>query len=188
MLKLILNPDICRSNLHRGSQPNISGIRRAVQEVSPGLGQKKGSCPAVELGILLRVVHPLVSKRLERYIQKLPSGCRKIEHYYHGTRLNCSIEKYLETCLSSECHVCGVTRKSFDASRIDRLAFQRLGPGFYLAPNSSKAHDYTNHSATGFRGIILCDVAPGKSTSPDTVTLLCAGPPMVTILFTESTS
>ena len=124
--------------------------------------KRKGSCPAVELGLLLRIVHPSVSKRLERYVRKLPSGHRKIEQYYHGTRLNCSIEKYLETCQNSDCRTCGITRNSFDASKIDRLAFQRLGPGFYLAPNSSKAHDYTVHSATGFCGMILCDVAPGK--------------------------
>ena len=143
--------------------PTSKEFREQCKKFHKDWDKRKGKCPCVELGVLLRVVHPAVSKQLQDYIEtKLPSGCRKTEQYYHGTCLNCSIEKYLETCQNSECGVCGITRNSFDSGMIDRWTFQRFGSGFYLAPNSSKSHDYTTPSATGFCAMILCDVAPGK--------------------------
>ena len=39
--------------------------------------------------------------------------------------------------------------------------FKRFGHGFYLAPHSSKCHDYTRGSHT-HRAMLLCDVLPGK--------------------------
>ena len=41
------------------------------------------------------------------------------------------------------------------------ITFQRFGHGFYLAPNSSKCHDYTQ-GANGCRAMLLCDVCPGR--------------------------
>ena len=41
------------------------------------------------------------------------------------------------------------------------IKFQRFGPGVYLAPNSSKSHDYTL-GAHGCRAMLLCYVCPGK--------------------------
>lgn len=40
--------------------------------------------------------------------------------------------------------------------------FQRFGKGIYLAPNSSKCHDYTQGNPShGFRAQLLCLVAQG---------------------------
>ena len=41
------------------------------------------------------------------------------------------------------------------------ITFQRFGHGFYLAPNSSKCHDYTQ-GACGYRAMLVCDVCPGN--------------------------
>ena len=49
-----------------------------------------------------------------------------------------------------------------DSIKIISKRFQRFGhAGFYLAPHSSKCHDYTQGSHT-HRAMLLCDVLPGK--------------------------
>ena len=41
------------------------------------------------------------------------------------------------------------------------ISFQRFGHGFYVAPNSSKCHDYMQ-GAYGYRAMFLYDVCPGR--------------------------
>ena len=48
-----------------------------------------------------------------------------------------------------------------DSIRIISERLQRFGHGSYLAPHSSKCHDYTRGSHT-HRAMLLCDVLPGK--------------------------
>lgn len=72
----------------------------------------------------------------------------------------CSIKK--TSCNHKECGICGIIRDGFDGRCIQRnISFQRFGPGFYLAPHSSKCHDYTQ-GFNGYRAMILFDVLPGQ--------------------------
>ena len=123
----------------------------------------KGPCPNIEAGAILRVVNPVVSTRFEAYLQQLPKPYKKVKQYYHGTSLSCvDITEYLLLCENPHCGICGITRDGFCEDKIEQQQWQRFGPGFYLAPNSSKAQDYTKGSIDGFKALLLCDVAPGK--------------------------
>ena len=122
----------------------------------------KGPCPNIEAGAILRVVNPAVSTRFEAYLQQLPKSHKEKRKYYHGTSLSCDIAQFLQLCDSPYCGVCGIASDGFNEEKIDQYRWQRFGPGFYLAPNSSKSHDYTKASLYGFKGMLLCDVAPGK--------------------------
>ena len=60
--------------------------------------------------------------------------------------------------------MCGISKNGFDASLIGKNIprFQRFGKGIYLAPNSSKCHDYTQGNPDyGYRAQLLCLVACG---------------------------
>lgn len=85
------------------------------------------------------------------------------EQHFHGTLLLCDLKATKILCTNVKCGICGISRKGFDASlkgtNIPR--FKRFGDGFYLAPNSSKCHDYTQ-GHIDYRAMLLCDVAPGK--------------------------
>ena len=60
------------------------------------------------------------------------------------------------------CGVCGVSKSGFKKTFIQHnVRFMRFGKGFYLAPNSSKCHDYTQ-GCHMHRAILLCDVVPGN--------------------------
>ena len=45
--------------------------------------------------------------------------------------------------------------------KTSNITFQRFGDGFYLAPNSSKCHDYTQ-GHDKYRAMLLFDVAEGN--------------------------
>ncbi len=81
------------------------------------------------------------------------------EEYYHGTKLCCNIKRTRKLCRNESCGICGIARRGFDKNKIRSDSFQRYGPGFYLAPNSSKANDYAKGSYTA---MLLCDVYPGR--------------------------
>lgn len=87
----------------------------------------------------------------------------QVEQYFHGTSLACDILRSEVPCMRDDCGVCGVIRRGFDerliASNIP--TWMRFGMGIYLAPNSSKCHEYTR-GAHGLRALLWCDVAPGK--------------------------
>ncbi len=64
----------------------------------------------------------------------------------------------------------GCIRKDFDH-------FQRFGSGFYLAPNSSKCHDYTEKNTRNYRAMLLCNVLPGRKHSLKSNSRNRTGPP-----------
>ena len=60
--------------------------------------------------------------------------------------------------------MCGISQNGFNASKIGSNipGFKRFGHGIYLAPNSSKCHDYTQGVPEyGVRAQLLCLVACG---------------------------
>ena len=125
--------------------------------------REKGPCPAIQSGIILRVVHPALSLRFDAYVEQLPQHHRKIRQYYHGTSLICDIAEYLQMCDDHNCGVCGITKTGLDASKIRHKVFQRFGSAFYVAPHSSKAYEYAaRKSSKCYKAMLLCDVAPGK--------------------------
>ena len=84
----------------------------------------------------------------------------KTEYHFHGTSLKCNMLEKNKFCDNSDCGICGISKSGFDLSCV-RSRFQRFGKGIYLAPNSSKCHDYTSESQYGCRAQLLCLVACG---------------------------
>ena len=89
-------------------------------------------------------------------------ACALRVNYYHGTTLVCDVATSQTPCSDGNCGICGISSSGLDPQYIRKnIAFQRFGNGFYLAPNSSKCHDYTK-GAHGYRAMLLCDVLPGR--------------------------
>ena len=86
-----------------------------------------------------------------------------VEQYYHGTIIKCNPVVTKKVCSHSDCGVCGISHKGFNKKLIGKNIpkFKRFGDGFYLAPHSSKCHDYTQGTHR-HRAMLLCDVLPGK--------------------------
>ena len=104
------------------------------------------------------VSNPFLEKWWSDYVETLQD--QTVEEHYHGTKLTCDLSKM--PCKSKECGICGISKLGLDQTRIKSFPhFQRFGKGFYLAPNSSKCHDYTE-GANGYRAMLLCEVCPGK--------------------------
>ena len=121
----------------------------------------KGTCLGVT--IVFIITNTPLEKRYDAYRQKLSNQTR--EEHYHGTKLKCNITRDKRACSDSDCGVCGISSMGLDRRCIQKnINFQRFGHGFYLAPNSSKCHDYTQ-GAHNFRAMLLCEVAPGNKYS-----------------------
>ena len=123
----------------------------------------KGSAPAIKS--IMEIVNPSVEERFMAYVDNLPKRQRKVEQYFHGTSLKCSILEHLLICSElsltvEECGACGIIEYGFEMRKISNC-WQRFGPGFYLASKSSKAGDYC-HGQNSSQAIFLCDVAPGR--------------------------
>ena len=123
---------------------------------------EKGTCPKIKT--IVRIIAPEISEKFTAYVNSLPPACQKVEQFFHGTKLDCDIQDSLWLCESSSCGVCGIIKKGFDYERLKHSRWQRFGPGFYFAPNSSKCHDYPR-AAPGdaqIRATFSCDVAAGN--------------------------
>ena len=84
--------------------------------------------------------------------------------FFHGTKLLCDLVTTQKCCSDVECGICGISLQGFDETRCGKNIprFQRFGKGIYLAPNSSKCHDYTQGNPDfGIRAQLLCLVAQG---------------------------
>lgn len=118
-----------------------------------------------ELLAIFAIQNEDVFKRCRRYgagIRK--SGKRSnSDLFFHGTKVLCDLVTTKACCSDTECGVCGISLQGFDEKRIGRnIKFQRFGKGIYLAPNSSKCHDYTQGNPDyGIRAQLLCLVAQG---------------------------
>ena len=109
------------------------------------------------------IENDLLKMKWRVYNDSLPRLYRETEQHYHGTKLLCNITVTKDLCCSSDCGICGISESGFKRHKISHniLSFQRFGPGFYLAPKSSKCHDYTQ-GAYNYRALLLCDVSPGN--------------------------
>ncbi len=141
--------------------PHSKECKKLCKKFSKDWKRAKGKCPKVDF--ILRIINPGVTERFSTYLEQLPRQNRRVEQHYHGTELACGLHEFLQLCRYPNCGMCGITRSGFEQDKINRSTWQRFGHGFYLAPNSSKSHDYTRSSAHGYSGMFLCDVAPGKT-------------------------
>ena len=92
------------------------------------------------------------------------------------SKILCKTSKTL--CKDADCGICNISRIGFNSQHIRKnITFQRFGPGFYLAPHSSKCHDYTL-GAHGYRALFLCDVCPGRKYQLQVTDQTLRGPPM----------
>ena len=134
--------------------------------------QLKGPCPNVDYVYV--VTNVTLETRWTTYKQGL--GDQTIEEHYHGTKLTCDLSS--APCINrQECGICGISSTGLDPQSIGKsISFQRFGPGFYLAPHSSKCHDYTQ-GANGYRAMLLCDVCPGNKYFLRTNNVHLIGPP-----------
>ena len=133
----------------------------------------KGTCPNVHCVYVVTSV--TLETRWTAYRQRL--GDQTIEEHYHGTKLTCDLSRSSPPCNNQECGICGISNTGLDRRCIQKnVSFQRFGHGFYLAPNSSKCHDYTQ-GANGYRAMLLCDVCPGNKYSLQMDSVNLVGPP-----------
>ena len=132
---------------------------------------RKGTCPRVDHVFV--VSNSALETRWRAYRQKLQN--QTVEEYYHGTKLTCNLSQ--PPCTSNKCGICGISSMGLDRRCIQQnINFQRFGHGFYLAPNSSKCHDYTQ-GAHGYRAMLLCDVCPGRKYNLVVDNVDLQGPP-----------
>ena len=110
------------------------------------------------------------NREMEKKFKKYSRGIRQKKRgsnsdlFFHGTKLLCNIINSNVCCDDPECGICGICLRGFDEDRIGMNIprFQRFGKGIYMAPNSSKCHDYTQGTPQfGLRAQLLCLVAQG---------------------------
>ena len=114
------------------------------------------------------VQNPALVKAFQEYGDQLrqdgSSASANSDLFFHGTKLTCDLLQTDEYCSDTDCAICGISQHGFDASLIGANIprFKRFGHGIYLAPNSSKCHDYTQGDVEyGVRAQLLCLVACG---------------------------
>ena len=124
------------------------------------------------------VSNPRLSSEFHAFTTKLreEDSDASTSRAFHGTTLSCDLLNNNDLCRDIQCGVCGITRTGFDPGRIGSNIprFMRFGHGFYLAPHSSKCHDYTQGvEEYGVRAMLLCLVASGTryETQSDHTTL-----------------
>ena len=145
---------------------------RVTEKFTKAWCRQKGRCPAVNF------VFKVTNDTLEQKWMTYKSTVREkdIKELYHGTKLACKITTSWKLCNIVNCGICGISCSGLDPQCISRDGFQRFGPGFYLAPDSSKCHDYTQ-VYNGFRAMLLCDVLPGRRFVVETNRQHLQGPP-----------
>ena len=153
----------------------LSGAEyRAASEKFKSAWQK-GVAPAVHR--IISVKNASLERQWRAYQQSLRD--QTVEEHYHGTSLSCNISSSLSPCSDGNCGICGISCAGLDPRCIGKnINFQRFGKGFYLAPHSSKCHDYTEGvHAYGYRAMLLCDVCPGRKYRLETNSQHRTGPP-----------
>jgi hypothetical protein len=134
---------------------------------------EKGTPPPIHC--VFAISNPYLQQSWDTYKQSLRT--QESEEHFHGTSLTCNITASQTLCGDRNCGICGISGTGLNSDHIGRkIDFQRFGKGFYLAPNSSKCHDYTE-GAYGYRAMLLCDVLPGRKYNLKTNNEELTGPP-----------
>lgn len=140
---------------------------------------KKGNCPSITS--VFAVTNKYLQQRWDgyRHTLELQNKSSTSEEHFHGTRLDCDITTSQKLCCKGSCGICGISCAGMktECIRKDTHHFQRFGSGFYLAPDSSKCHHYTDSNSQGYHAMLLCDVLPGKKYCLTTNRRELTGPP-----------
>ena len=109
---------------------------------------------------VFRIDNPTLKGRFDQYCVSLPSP--NVSWHYHGTSIKCDLIQSKTFCSDTNCGICRISGVGFDMARIGtHVQFQRFGKAFYLAPNSSKCHEYTLGIGS-LRALLYCQVALGN--------------------------
>jgi len=139
---------------------------------------RKSQCP--EIIAVYTITNEHVKLRYEQYKDQLRTTGKDPNEkvHFHGTVLACNLLSRGMECNNSKCGVCGISQDGFDEARIGHNIprFQRFGRGLYLAPNSSKCHDYTQGSYN-VRAMLVCKVALGRTYMLTQSLTNLSGPP-----------
>ena len=134
---------------------------------------QKGVVPTARR--ILVVCNESMERKWRAYQSTLTN--KTVEEHFHGTSLSCNVSASQAPCQDGNCGVCGISCEGLDREHIKKnIDFQRFGHGFYLAPHSSKCHDYTQ-GANGYRAMLLCDVCPGRKYQLQRNSQHLTGPP-----------
>ena len=122
--------------------------------------------PVPEPKAIFAVSNSKIWESFQEYVKDLKEkdSDATTDYFFHGTTLQCNLLQLNETCDDLNCGICGIVARGFDKSLIGKNIprFKRYGEAFYLAPNSSKCHDYTQgKDDIGMRAQLLCLVACG---------------------------
>eukprot|EP00042_Codosiga_hollandica_P014717 m.34227 g.34227 ORF g.34227 m.34227 type:complete len:313 (+) comp43460_c0_seq2:785-1723(+) len=114
------------------------------------------------------IINKKLQERYEAYVRKLASegvtqDCERL--FFHGTENKCDGRG----CKGVPCGMCGIISAGFLKRFMKTAAgaWQRFGPGFYFATNSSKSHEYPLGKLASGTGehektLLLCKVAIGR--------------------------
>ncbi len=141
----------------------------------------KNPPPPEPVGIYA-VCNKLLSEHFRKYVhkQRAKGSDSTTSYNFHGTVVLCDLLETNSACCNKGCGVCGIGRIGFDKKSIGTniQRFKRYGDGFYLAPNSSKCHDYTRGvEDIGIRAQLLCSVASGTRFKTQQDHTHLSGPP-----------
>ena len=119
---------------------------------------RKGTCG--QLYKVFVITNLKLRNQFEKYRSSL--AIKTVSQHYHGTTLKCAIYQSSTVCSNETCGICGISQNGMLPKFIGtNITFKRFGKGFYLAPNSSKCHDYTQ-GYDQYRAMLLFDVAEGN--------------------------
>ncbi len=140
------------------------------------------SPPPPEPEAIYAIRNKRLSESFKKHVQRLKvkNSDSTTSYNFHGTVILCNLLEANEPCADTDCGVCGIGRIGFDKQRIGTNIprFKRFGHGFYLAPNSSKCHDYTSGvEEIGIRAQLLCSVASGTKFETMQNHIDLSGPP-----------
>ena len=67
---------------------------------------------------------------------------QSVEEHYHGTTITCNITTTNKLCNDGNCGICGISSTGLALDNQNEHHLPMIRHRFYLAPNSSKCHDY----------------------------------------------
>ena len=148
------NKHCCTGNIRPATAEEYNLVSRKFTET-----WVKGVQPSVHFVFVIR--NRDLKQKWLKYRQKLQD--QKYEVYFHGSQLGCHITCTKRLCRGNHlCGICNISSVGMERQYNKKnIKFQRFGPGVYLAPNSSKCHDYTR-GAHDYRAMLFCYVCPGK--------------------------
>ena len=144
-------------------QKNSYAHEEVVKLFTDRWDRRKSQCP--EIVMAYSITNNKLKSRYDDYKKQLKADGKNPNEgiYFHGTVLSCDILNNGVECDNSRCSICGIAKEGFNEEKIgyNIPRFQRFGSGIYLAPNSSKCHDYTQGWCS-VRAMLVCKVALGN--------------------------